>query len=75
MELTSGDIKLRGFYKTDCDRLAELANNENISRNLTDGFPHPYTLEHAEEFIVFQKSIFKQDKLWNEIRFAKINGS
>lgn len=31
--------------------MAELANNENISRNLRDGFPHPYTLQHAEEFI------------------------
>lgn len=169
-ELTSGDIKLRGFIKSDSMRMAELANNEKISRNLTDGFPYPYTLQHAEEFIgrfmdqdpvtifaieykgdyvgniglvkgtdihrktaeigyfigepywnkgivtaavnlvteygfknldivrihtgifefnqasqrvlekcgfikegVFQKSVFKQDKLWNEVRYAKIN--
>jgi len=50
-ELTSGDIKLRGFTKADSRRLTELANNENISRNLRDGFPHPYTLQHADEFI------------------------
>ena len=50
-ELTSGEIKLREFKKSDCKRLTELANNENISRNLRDGFPHPYTIEHAEEFI------------------------
>lgn len=31
--------------------MVELANNENISRNLRDGFPHPYTLQHAEEYI------------------------
>jgi len=171
-ELISGDVKLRGFKKSDGFRMAELANNEKISRNLTDGFPHPYTLQHAEEFIgrfmdqdpvtifaiefkgyyvgniglvkgtdihrktaeigyfigepywnkgivtvavnliteygfknldiarihtgifeyntasqrvlekcgfikegVFQKSVFKQDKFWNEVRFAKINGS
>jgi ribosomal-protein-alanine N-acetyltransferase len=170
IELTPGDIKLRGFKKSDAPRLAELANNEKISRNLTDAFPHPYNIQHAEEFIqksmaqdpvtffaieykgeyvgniglmkgtdihrksaeigyfigepywhkgiattavnliteygfkdldivrihtgifeynkasqrvlekcgfkkegVFQKSVFKQDKLWNEIRFAKIN--
>jgi [ribosomal protein S5]-alanine N-acetyltransferase len=51
MELIKGDIKLRKFNKSDCTRMAELANNENISRNLRDGFPHPYTLQHAEEFI------------------------
>jgi len=51
LELSSGNIKLRGFRKSDSARLVELANNENISRNLRDGFPHPYTLQHAEEFI------------------------
>jgi [ribosomal protein S5]-alanine N-acetyltransferase len=50
-ELISGDVKLRGFKKSDAPKMAELANNENVSRNLTDGFPHPYTLQHAEEFI------------------------
>jgi [ribosomal protein S5]-alanine N-acetyltransferase len=51
MELTSGDIKLREFKKSDCFRMAELANNEKISRNLTDGFPHPYTIKDAEGFL------------------------
>jgi ribosomal-protein-alanine N-acetyltransferase len=51
IDLTLGDVKLRGFRKSDSKRMAELANNEKISRNLRDGFPHPYTLEHAEEFI------------------------
>jgi RimJ/RimL family protein N-acetyltransferase len=51
MELQSGDIKLRSFRKSDSHRLVALANNEKISRNLRDGFPHPYTLQHAENFI------------------------
>ena len=51
MKLQSGDIKLRRFKKSDIPRLVELANNENIARNLRDGFPHPYTREHAEAFI------------------------
>ena len=51
MELIKGDIKLRNFRKSDSPRMAELANNEKISRNLRDGFPHPYTLQHAEDFI------------------------
>ena len=51
MELISGDVKLRGFKESDIFTMAEMANNEKISRNLRDGFPHPYTLKHAEEFI------------------------
>ena len=50
MELISGDIKLRPFKLSDSPRLVELANNENIARNLRDGFPNPYTIEHAEAF-------------------------
>jgi [ribosomal protein S5]-alanine N-acetyltransferase len=49
--VTSGDVKLRSFRLSDCERMTCLANNENISRNLRDGFPHPYTLAHAEAFI------------------------
>ena len=51
MELISGNIKLRPLRITDKERLALLANNEKISINLTDGFPHPYTLAHAESFL------------------------
>jgi len=51
MELVSGDVKLRRLKESDSTRLVDLANNENISRNLRDGFPHPYTLQNAEEFI------------------------
>jgi RimJ/RimL family protein N-acetyltransferase len=51
MMLISGNIELRPLRKTDASRLAELANNEKISRNLRDGFPHPYTLADAEKFL------------------------
>jgi [ribosomal protein S5]-alanine N-acetyltransferase len=51
LELISGDIKLREFRNSDSVRMAELANNEKIACNLRDGFPHPYTLHHAEEFL------------------------
>ncbi len=47
MELVSGDIRLRPFRLSDADKLAEMANNKKISRNLRDGFPHPYTYEDA----------------------------
>ncbi len=51
MELISGNIKLRSFRESDAEDIVELANNENIARNLRDGFPHPYTIKNAREFI------------------------
>ena len=51
MELQSGNIKLRPLRLTDAERLTELANNEKISRNLRDGFPNPYTLADAKNFL------------------------
>ena len=51
MELKSGNIILRPLRQTDAERLAHLANNEKISRNLRDGFPNPYTLADAENFL------------------------
>jgi [ribosomal protein S5]-alanine N-acetyltransferase len=51
MELKSGNIVLRPLRSSDACRLVELANNEKISRNLRDGFPHPYTLADAENFL------------------------
>lgn len=51
MELVSGEIRLRPFRLSDADKLAEMANNKKISRNLRDGFPHPYTHEDAITFI------------------------
>jgi len=52
MELVSGDIRLRRFRISDSERMALLANNEKIARNLRDGFPNPYTKEHAEAWIM-----------------------
>lgn len=47
----SGDIILREFTSDDKYRMAELANNAKIAINLRDGFPHPYKLSDAENFI------------------------
>ena len=51
MELVSDDIRLRPFRMSDAEKLTEMANNKKISRNLRDGFPHPYTHEDAVTFI------------------------
>lgn len=44
-------FQLRPFRIADANALAKQANNPKIAANLTDKFPHPYTLEHAQFFI------------------------
>ena len=51
MILKSDNVLLREFKKTDIHTLAILANNKNVSNNLRDAFPSPYTISDAEEFI------------------------
>lgn len=42
---------LRDWEMEDAPRIAQYANNRKIWLNLRDGFPHPYTLEDAVQFI------------------------
>lgn len=51
MILQSGDVTLRPLRNEDAKALSVLANNEKIERNVRDGFPHPYTLKDAKQFI------------------------
>ncbi len=50
-EIRTERLLLRPPTLDDAPRMAELANDERIARNLTPVFPHPYTLADAEEFI------------------------
>jgi RimJ/RimL family protein N-acetyltransferase len=51
IRLTNENVSLREFNPDDKYRLVELANNPKISINLRDGFPNPYTLSDAENFL------------------------
>jgi RimJ/RimL family protein N-acetyltransferase len=51
MYLKSTVVSIRNLHESDAHRLAILANNKNISRNLRDVFPHPYSFEDAVLFI------------------------
>lgn len=42
---------LRPFTINDLDSFVKYANNQKIANNLTDKFPHPYTIEHGKMFI------------------------
>ena len=44
-------VSLRPIELSDKERLVELANNKNVSINLRDGFPNPYSRDDAEKFI------------------------
>lgn len=44
-------FKLRPWNENDTNSLVANANNFNIARFLTDGFPHPYTEQNARDFI------------------------
>lgn len=44
-------LTLRSYRASDVERLAELANNENVSRYLVDTFPYPYTKADADWWI------------------------
>ncbi len=51
MEILGSSFILRPFVFADAESLAAYANHKEISRNLRDGFPHPYTLNDARFFI------------------------
>ena len=45
------EVKLRPWILSDLDYLVKYANNKKIADNLTDAFPHPYTVEDGIKFI------------------------
>lgn len=45
------NFTLRSWNINDLESLVKHANNPNIAKFMTDGFPHPYTKEHGEKFI------------------------
>jgi [ribosomal protein S5]-alanine N-acetyltransferase len=47
------DFKLRPWHISDLKSLVKLANNLNIAKDMTDQFPHPYTMDNGKAFIAF----------------------
>jgi len=43
--------KLRKWNEADLDSLVKYANNWNVAKWLTNGFPHPYTQEDGKKFL------------------------
>lgn len=51
MEINFEGILLRPWSAQDAFRLAIICNNKNIADNLRDGFPHPYSLSDAQNWL------------------------
>jgi len=51
LELRLNAATIRDWRPEDAPATARHANNRAVWRNLRDLFPHPYTVEHAEEWI------------------------
>ncbi len=52
MEIKFQDYMIRSWKDEDAPVISKYANNRKIWLNLRDGFPHPYTLEDAKNFII-----------------------
>lgn len=46
-------FSLRPWTLADLESLVQHANNPQIAKFMTDGFPHPYTRKNGEAFIAF----------------------
>ena len=51
IELPLSGWALRAWRHGDAEALAEHANNPKVWRNMSDRFPHPYTLEIARDWV------------------------
>jgi len=54
MRIDLDGVSLRPVVLADAEAFARLANDRDVWRNLRDAFPHPYTMEHAQQFIARQ---------------------
>ena len=54
MKIELDGVVLRPVLPADAEPFARLANDREVWSNLRDAFPHPYTLEHAQQFIAKQ---------------------
>lgn len=62
VEIKGDRFTLRPWMESDVVELVEIANNINIAGNMTDTFPHPYTLKDAEGWIKMANEGEKEDK-------------
>jgi RimJ/RimL family protein N-acetyltransferase len=57
MELRTARLLLRPWASGDEHALVRYANNWNVARHLREAFPHPYTAEHALQWLARNASV------------------
>lgn len=55
MQIQIGEWSIRSFRPGDVDAIVKYGNNPNVSLQLTDRFPYPYTREDAEAWVEFAR--------------------
>lgn len=68
------DFTLRPWKESDLDSLVKFANNAKIFNNMTDKFPHPYTVEKGKAFIAFATKNTPPDILAIDIGGQAVGG-
>lgn len=51
MDIHWGEYSIRDWKEDDASGIVKYANNHKVSKNLRDGFPNPYGLSDAEDFL------------------------
>jgi len=51
MQIDLGDSQIRSYELTDKEAMVKYANNQNVSKNLRDSFPFPYTEKDAVKWL------------------------
>ena len=51
MQIELGGFQIRSYKLSDKDALVRYANNQNVSKNLRDSFPSPYTEKDAVKWL------------------------
>jgi RimJ/RimL family protein N-acetyltransferase len=65
---------LRAWREADAPALAKYANNKNVWRNMSDTFPHPYTLEIAQHWVTRGHIDFGGDNWAIDFRGEAVGG-
>jgi ribosomal-protein-alanine N-acetyltransferase len=74
MELKLTRCTIRDWRLDDAESLARHANNRNVSRNLRDAFPYPYSIKDAKEFLKRSTSDEPRKNFCIEIDGAAVGG-
>lgn len=57
MQIRCGENLIRPYGPTDLDLLVEFANDPQVSRNLRDAFPSPYTRADGERWLALAQTL------------------